>query len=46
MIDILDFSPDYGFGHYHHTHQDNMELIDARTLRAVGETVLYTVYQE
>jgi hypothetical protein len=46
MIDILDFSPDYGFGHYHHTHQDNMELIDTRTLRAVGETVLYTVYQE
>ena len=46
MIDIIDFSPDYGFGHYHHTHQDNMELIDARTLRAVGETVLYTVYQE
>ncbi|MEN2284025.1 M28 family peptidase [Algoriphagus sp. SE2] len=46
MIDILDFSPDYGFGHYHHTHSDNMELIDKRTLQAVGETVLFTVYQE
>lgn len=46
MIDILDFSPDYGFGHYHHTHSDNMELIDRRTLQAVGETVLFTVYQE
>lgn len=45
-IDIVDFSPDYGFGHYHHTHQDNMDLIDRRTLRAVGETVLFTVYQE
>lgn len=46
MIDIIEFSPDFGFGHYHHTHQDTMELIDARTLKAVGETVLYTVYQE
>jgi hypothetical protein len=46
MVDILDFSPDYGFGHYHHTHSDNMELIDKRTLQAVGETVLFTVYQE
>lgn len=46
MIDIIEFSPDYGFGLYHHTHQDNMELIDARSLQAVGETVLFTVYQE
>ncbi|GAA0879134.1 M28 family peptidase [Algoriphagus jejuensis] len=45
-IDIIEFSPDFGFSHYHHTHQDNMELIDPRTLKAVGETVLYTVYQE
>ncbi len=46
MIDIIEFSPDFGFGHYHHTHQDAMELIDSRTLKVVGETVLYTVYQE
>jgi len=46
MIDIIEFSPDFGFSHYHHTHQDNMELIDPRTLKAVGETVLFTVYQE
>lgn len=46
MIDIIEFSPDYGFGHYHHTHEDNMEVIDRRTLQAVGETVLFTVYQE
>jgi len=46
MIDIIEFSPDYGFGHYHHTHQDNLELIDTRTLKAVGETVLFTVFQE
>lgn len=46
MIDIIEFSPEFGFGHYHHTHKDNMDLIDTRTLKAVGETVLYTVYQE
>lgn len=46
MIDIIEFSPDFGFGHYHHTHQDNMDLIDTRSLKAVGETVLFTVYQE
>lgn len=46
MIDIVEFSPEYGFSHYHHTHQDNMELIDRRTLQAVGQTVLFTVYQE
>jgi len=46
MIDIIEFSPDYGFGHYHHTHTDDMEIIDRRTLQAVGETVLFTIYQE
>jgi glutaminyl-peptide cyclotransferase len=46
MINIVEFSPDYGFGHYHHTHADNMELIDKRTLKAVGQTVLFTIYQE
>lgn len=46
MIDIIEFSPDFGFGRYHHTHMDNMEIIDRRTLKAVGQTVLFTVYQE
>jgi len=46
MIDIIDFSPDYGFGRFHHTHDDTMEIIDKRTLKAVGETVLYTIYLE
>ena len=45
-IDIIDFSPEQGFGAYHHTHRDAMEGIDARTLKAVGETVLATIYQE
>ncbi|MHA7130846.1 M28 family peptidase [Algoriphagus namhaensis] len=46
MIDIIEFSPDYGFGIYHHTHADNMDLIDKRPLQAVGNTILYTIYQE
>ncbi|MBD8488405.1 M28 family peptidase [Echinicola sp. CAU 1574] len=46
MIDIIDYSPDFGFGRYHHKHSDNMEVIDKRTLKAVGETVLFTIYQE
>lgn len=46
MINIVEFSPDYGFGHYHHKHSDNMDIIDKRSLRAVGQTVLFTLYQE
>lgn len=46
MINIVEFSPDFGFGHYHHTHADNIELIDQRPLKAVGQTVLFTIYQE
>lgn len=33
-----------GFGSYWHTHQDNMENIDQRTLKAVGQTVLQYLY--
>jgi glutaminyl-peptide cyclotransferase len=46
MIDIIEFSPDLGFAQYHHKHSDNMDIIDRRTLQAVGETVLFTIYQE
>jgi hypothetical protein len=46
MIDIIDFSPELGFGAYHHTHRDAMDGIDVRTLKVVGETVLATIYQE
>jgi len=45
-IDIIDYSPNTGFGTYHHTHRDNLTEIDSRTLQAVGETVLATIYQE
>lgn len=49
MIDIVQYdpnSPSYYFGDYHHTRNDNMSIIDKQTLQAVGETVLYTIYNE
>jgi hypothetical protein len=49
MVDIVEYdagSPSYYFGDYHHTKRDNMSIIDRQTLQAVGETLLYTVYNE
>ena len=34
------------FGAYHHTHDDNMTIIDKRTLRAVGQVMLAVIYKE
>ncbi len=48
-VDIVEFdanSPSYYFGNYHHTKRDNMSIIDKQTLQAVGETLLYTIYNE
>lgn len=44
MIDIINYKN--GFGAYHHTHDDNMEIIDRNTLRAVGQVVLALLYKE
>jgi Zn-dependent M28 family amino/carboxypeptidase len=48
MIDIIEYEPSGRdeFGHYHHTHRDNMQVIDKSTLKAVGQTVLQAVYEE
>ena len=47
MIDILHYDRAKGyFGDFHHTTDDNMALIDKNTLKAVGQTVLHTVYYE
>ena len=35
-----------GYGPFHHTHQDNMAIIDTATLRAVGETVMDVVWND
>jgi glutaminyl-peptide cyclotransferase len=47
-VDIIDHLPvgDEYFPPYHHTTQDNMSVIDKRTLKAVGQTVLQTIYNE
>ena len=47
-IDIVDLVPfgDDVFPAYHHTTQDNMSIIDRRTLKAVGQTMLQVVYGE
>ncbi|MDZ4824785.1 MAG: M28 family peptidase [Flavobacteriales bacterium] len=48
-IDVIhyDMSPQVmGFGYFHHTHRDNMKVIDANTLKAVGETIAYVVYND
>ena len=48
MIDIIQHDPTTptGFGAYWHTHDDVLEGIDKNTLKAVGQTVLHTVYHE
>ena len=48
MIDIIGKSSttQTGFGAHWHTHDDNMDIIDVRALRAVGQTLLEVIYQE
>jgi len=46
MIDIINIKENGRFGHYHHTHSDNMQNIDKQTLKAVGQIVLATIYKE
>jgi len=46
-IDIVHMSPLTGtYGENHHTHKDNMDIIDKNTLKVVGQTVLEVLYQE
>ena len=47
-IDIINCDPESpnGFGPHHHTMKDDMDWIDAATLKAVGQTVLTVIYNE
>jgi glutaminyl-peptide cyclotransferase len=47
-IDIIEYNMkgDGYFGDYWHTHNDNMEVIDPKTLKAVGQTLLEVVYNQ
>ena len=48
MIDIINVSESttQTFGSHWHTHDDNVDVIDPRTLKAVGRVVTATVYRE
>ena len=48
MIDIINKSAatTTGFGAHWHTHNDNLEVIHPRTLKAVGQTLLEVIYRE
>ena len=45
IVDMVPFGDDV-FPAYHHTTQDNMRIIDRRTLKAVGQTMLQVIYGE
>lgn len=46
-MDIIEYNQATGgFGDYHHTHKDNMDIIDKNTLKAVGQTLLEVIYNE
>jgi len=45
-VDIIHYTRETGFGDFHHTHKDNMNLISKSTLYVVGHTVLTLVYSE
>ena len=48
MIDIINRAQgtQTGFGKHWHTHNDDLDIIDKRTLRAVGQVVLAVIYRE
>lgn len=43
-VDIINLKPNGNFGNHWHTHNDNIEIIDKSTLKAVGQTVLQAIY--
>ena len=46
MIDIIDLRRETPFFPQHHTQDDNMDVIDKATLKAVGEVVLSVLFNE
>ena len=46
MIDIINRKNKNEFGDHWHTHEDNMGIIDKKTLAAVGQVVTAVVYKE
>lgn len=48
MIDIIEYEMSDGnyFGSYWHTHDDNINVIDKNSLKAVGQTLIELLYRE
>jgi hypothetical protein len=46
MVDIINVQDSGKFGHYHHRHSDNIEIIDKETLDAVGQVVTAQIFRE
>jgi glutaminyl-peptide cyclotransferase len=47
MIDIINRpkETETGFGHYWHTHDDNMEIISQNTMKDVGQLLTAVIYR-
>jgi len=46
MVDIISIpDPVKGFGAHHHTHKDNIDIIDKNVLRRVGQVITALVYK-
>ncbi len=46
MLDIINYDLNADkFAHYHHTHKDDISIIDKRTLRVVSQVVLAALYK-
>lgn len=45
-VDVINLQDGGSFGPYWHTHNDNMEIIDKNTLKAVGQSILQVLYEE
>ena len=47
-IDIVHYDPETvsNFGKFWHTHNDNMDIIDKKVLKAVGQTLLEVIFKE
>ena len=46
MANIINLPTDSYFGKYHHTHNDNMSIIDKETLKMTGQTLLHLLHYE
>jgi len=48
MVDIINrpMRVSHGFGHYHHTHKDDISIISKANLKSVGQVVTAVIYRE